>query len=453
VSGGRLTLTDAGAPGGAPLEPRPFLFHVLESHRPVASGARYCLDGVARVIFGRGAGPAAREGDALHVFCADPYASTTHATLRRAGAGWRIDDSSKNGTFVNGARVAGAATVGDGAVVEIAGSFFVLRAALASTPDDRRDVHADELPAELATLLPPVARTFAAVERVAASPVSVVLVGETGTGKEVVARAIHRLSRRGGPFVALSCGAIHAALIEPELLGAERGALPGLEERPGVVRRADGGTLLLDEVGDLAPAAQAALLRVLQEREVVPVGGARPIPVDVRVVTASREELARLVAEGRLRPDLEARLAGVVVTLPPLEGRLEDLGLFVSRILRRALPTLAGHVSFEKPAARALLSHAWPKNVRELEQALTSAIALSGSRPIGLEHLPAALQGATLDEPAPAAADELQRELARRLGEHDGNVSAVARAMGKTRKQIQRWLKRYRLDAVTFRKD
>src|SRR5262249_5151219 len=157
--------------------------------------------------------------------------------------------------------------------------------------------------------------------------------GETGTGKEVVARAIHRLARRSGPFVAVNCGAIPRNLVESELFGPPRGAFSrATQDRLRLIRSADRRTLLLGEIGELGLAAQAALLRVLQEREVVPVGGERPIPVDLRLVAATHVELEHAVEQRAFREDLLARLAGQIVRLEPLRERMEDLGLLIARL-------------------------------------------------------------------------------------------------------------------------
>jgi transcriptional regulator with GAF, ATPase, and Fis domain len=323
----------------------------------------------------------------------------------------------------------------------------------------------------LLTLSPDLAREIAKLESVARSTVPVILEGETGTGKEVAARAIHALSGRRGDFVAVNCGALPATLIEGELFGHRRGAFSGAsDDRPGLIRAADGGTLLLDEIGELPAQAQAVLLRVLEAREVLPIGATRPVPVDVRVVAATHRSLDRMVEEGTFRRDLYARIAGYRLRLPPLRERIEDLGLLSGALITRIAPDAAARVALQPRAARALLASSWPGNIRQLEKCLSAAMALAGKGAITLEHLPEAVlstasdtEGAEKGRPrrhendASDASDEgdesdaLRERLVALLREHQGNVSAVARATGKARMQVQRWLKRYALDPERFR--
>jgi transcriptional regulator with GAF, ATPase, and Fis domain len=286
------------------------------------------------------------------------------------------------------------------------------------------------------------------------------LQGETGTGKELAARALHTWSGRGGPFVAVNCGALPEQLAESELFGVRRGAFTGaVEDRPGLVRSSSGGTLLLDEVGELPSLLQVKLLRVLQENEVQPVGAAQPVRVDLRVVTATHRDLAALVEEGGFRRDLFARLTGLEVEIPPLRDRRVDLGLLIPALLRRAGAPAAVH--FSREAGRALFHWSWPHNVRELEKALALAVALAGDGRIELSHLPEVVRTAPEPRPDPMAghavrplseADVTRRtELIEQLRAHHGNVSAVAREMGVARMQIQRWCRRFHLDPASFR--
>jgi transcriptional regulator with GAF, ATPase, and Fis domain len=285
-----------------------------------------------------------------------------------------------------------------------------------------------------------------------------VLLGETGTGKEVVARALHDLSGRSGPFVAVNCGALPETLLEAELFGHRKGAFSGaINDRPGLIRSADKGTLFLDEVGELPPESQVAFLRVLQEQEVVPVGDDRPVKVDTRLCAATHRDLDELVEKNRFRRDLYARMFGLVLDLPPLRDRQEDLGILLGALLAR-LPG-GDRVKLAPAAVRALVRHDWPLNVRELEKCLVAALALADEETIELEHLPPAVRrpgGARVargtDEP-PLTQDDLalRAQLVDLLTTHAGNVTTVAKALGKGRMQIHRWAKRFGLDLEAFR--
>ena len=385
------------------------------------------------------------------------------------------DAKSKNGTLVNGVSVT-RVELADGDVVETGHVFFVFRGVEALTTGALGDAEATGLasPAPgLRTLVPHLEESFAKLARVAPSGVSVVVHGESGTGKELIARAVHQLSGRPGPFIAVNCGALPPALIESELFGHKKGAFSGAtEDRPGLVRAAHRGTLFLDEIGDLPAAAQPAFLRVLQEREVVPVGATQPVHVDVRLVSASHRDLDALVAEGKFRADLLARLSGFALDLPPLRARREEIGLIASDLLTRIRPPPAGDVRLALHAGRALMLHDWPLNVRELEKCLGAAVVLAGDGRIEAEHLPDGVRQALdldgdscvepevrtpeeerVDRPRQlSAAEERHRdELTALLREHGGNISAVARTLGKARVQIQRWVKRYGLDPESFR--
>jgi DNA-binding NtrC family response regulator len=432
-----------------PRRPRgraPTLFLILEAARPAALGARLSLVGVDHAIVGRADRRSAtrRDDDAgrvLLVGVPDARLSTVHARLISLAGGWAIEDAgSKNGTRVNGVLERRRA-LADGDVIELGETFFRFRELEGDVPDlDAPDL-APPAPG-LATLLPSLADDFERLARVAASEVPVLVRGESGAGKELAARAVHALSRRSGAFVAVNCGALPAGLVEAELFGHRKGAFSGaVEDRRGLVRAADGGTLFLDEIGDLAEPSQAALLRVLQEREVTPVGDTRPAKVDLRVVAATHRDLDDLVARGRFRADLLSRVAGFTFALPPLRERREDLGLLAGRLLRDG-------VTLSPEATRLLVDHDWPLNVRELEQCLGGAAALAAGR-ILPEHLPAPVREARLPAvvaPLSAEDERLKAEVTRLLAEHAGNVSAVARAMGKDRTQIRRWLRRFGLD-------
>ena len=454
---------------------RAYLFIVLHCDRPHAGGSRHDLDALDTVAIGRGAERAAhRRIDGarrtLDLRFPGGTVSSVHARLERSDTGWTIaDEGSKNGTFVNGERVA-RASLRDGDLLEIGATLLRYRAALPPPPDDDdddddgdRDGELDldtaaltAQPAGLATLIPQLAVQLAALDRIAGLAIPVLLLGESGTGKEVLANAVHRLSARTGAFVGVNCGGIAATLLESQLFGHLKGSFTGAtRDEPGLVRAADGGTLFLDEIGDLPLTAQAALLRVLQEREVVPVGGTRPVKVDLRVVAATHRPLDRMTADGTFRADLLARLAGYRHALSPLRARREDFGLILGDLLRRSELAGAGELRFSTAAGRRLLGHDWPLNIRELAQAVSVAAALAPDRVIELEHLPitpgaephpAEQEGPDLDDP-----DTLHRTLIALLEQHRGNISYVARDLGKARMQIHRWMKRYGLDPETYR--
>jgi DNA-binding NtrC family response regulator len=222
---------------------------------------------------------------------------------------------------------------------------------------------------------------FDRIRRVAPYDVPVLILGETGTGKELVAAAVHRLSRRRGTrFEAVNCGALTRELLRSELFGHERGAFTGaLERRPGLLREADGGTVFLDEVAELLPDAQAMLLRFLGEGEVRAVGASRAGHVDVRLIAATHRDLHANTRAGRFREDLYYRLRGVVLTVPALRHRLEDLPLLVEHVRRRANARHGLAIDGVTDAAvRRLAAYAWPGNVRELEAVLTEAMLLRG---------------------------------------------------------------------------
>ncbi len=304
-----------------------------------------------------------------------------------------------------------------------------------------------------ATMMPPPAfadPTLAPMaqqaSRLFAAGVSLLVGGETGTGKEFFARALHRGSRYADkPFVAVNCAALPESLIESELFGHEAGAFTGAAAKGkiGLVQQADGGTLFLDEIGDMPPAAQTRLLRVLAEREVTAVGATVPRPVDLRVIAATHRDLAALVREGRFREDLLYRLAGARFTLPPLRTRT-DLAALAARLLagRPGSPYLSD------AAFAALACHAWPGNVRELVSALDYACALADSSEIGVSDLPPTVlkDGPALpiarSSAAPATAPMGDDALAAALRRRAWNVSAVARDLGLDRSTVHRRMRR-----------
>jgi DNA-binding NtrC family response regulator len=322
-----------------------------------------------------------------------------------------------------------------------------------------------------ATTIPGLREDYRLVERIARSTVSMVLVGETGTGKEVLARAIHAASKKPGPFVAVNCGAMPASLIDAHLAGHLKGAFTGaIRDEPGFVRAADRGTLLLDEVAELDPAAQVALLRVIQERHVVPVGASTAVPVDVRFIAASHEPLQVPCERGGFRPDLLARLEGFEYRLRPLRERTEDLGVCIGAILRK-IGAKSIPLRYDPKVARLLFRYRWPGNIRELEQCLLRSNALAERGIVQAGCLPPIIRDATSGPLGPTAAacsspngtpsrrsfwsesdSKIRNRVIELLQQHDGNITNVARAMGKARPQVQRWIKRFEIDAARFRR-
>lgn len=293
---------------------------------------------------------------------------------------------------------------------------------------------------------------FKLVSRVAGTKSSVLIVGESGTGKELIARTIHESSpRRDRSFVAVNCTSFSETLLESELFGHVKGAFTGaIERRPGLFLEANRGTVFLDEVGDMSLSMQAKLLRVLQEEEVKPVGGTDTIPVDVRVVAATHQELEALVRAGRFREDLYYRLHVVALDVPPLRERREDIPLLAGHFLRqyaaRSGRPLQG---FSPKAMDALLAHTWPGNVRELENVVERAVALAPGSMVEEGDLPDKLTGSPRPGPAPASRgkptlDEMIREhVFRVLEEAGGNKSEAARVLGVPRRTLYRMLERY----------
>jgi two-component system NtrC family response regulator len=296
-----------------------------------------------------------------------------------------------------------------------------------------------------------VART---IERVAATNVSVMLLGASGTGKELLARAVHELGDRAqGPFVAINCAAIPENLLEAELFGYERGAFTGaVKSNVGKIELAEGGTLFLDEVGDIPLPLQVKLLRFLQERVIERIGGREPIAVDTRIVCATHQDLESMIAGGRFRDDLYYRLAEIVVKIPSLAERPGDAALlarhFVNRFAREMNPKVQG---LSPDAVAAIDAHPWPGNVRELENRMKRAVIMADGKLVS---------AADLDFPGSApSSDELTinlraaREVADRrairqaLSRTDNNISGAAKLLGISRPTLYDLLKQYQLTA------
>ena len=375
---------------------QPLLYLVLEGSRPLGGGMRVSLAKVDEVRFGRGRErTVAMEGKVLTITVPDPRMSGKHARLVRAGSGWALEDTgSTNGTFVDGERITSRSIEGEtvfllGTTVWIVDPAQEVAPGLANMVDES---HLKGRPRGLATIEPGLEAELAAFFRIALSDLPILLLGETGAGKEILARAVHQLSRRQGAFVPVNCGALTPTLVESQLFGYVKGAFSGaLRDEPGLVRASAGGTLFLDEVGELPPNAQATLLRVLQEKEVLPVGATKPVPVDLRVVAATLQPIDE---SPTFRPDLYARLSAYVHRLTPLRDRRVDLGLVVADLLPRIAKDDAPDIRLSPELAVALVNHPWPRNVRELEHALSVAVVRTEDGELHMADVGGTLAGA-----------------------------------------------------------
>jgi transcriptional regulator with PAS, ATPase and Fis domain len=386
---------------------------VVHSTDVAALGADIALTPERRLLLGRGV----KEGFRIR----DSQISRLHLSIAwdaSMGAFRYADVGSANGTFVNGLRSdSGRLRAQD--ILRIGETLLVCV--------DRDS--SNEL------------RRKAAAAAVSSLPV--LIRGETGSGKELLARSLHEASGLSGAFVAVNCAALAPDLAATELFGHTRGAFSGAAApRPGLFRAAEGGSLLLDEIGDLPPDLQGHLLRTLQERAVRPVGSDREVPINVRIMAATHVDLADAVRQGRFRRDLYSRVAQLILDVPALRMRRNE----ILRMARQFSPGL----ELSANAAEALLIWDWPGNVRELRAlleahgALTSRHSLMGARDVA-ERLPSVERVLKRDPPARASGApgplDRRKELTRLLEKHSGNVTNVARELGKTRAQVYRWMR------------
>jgi transcriptional regulator with GAF, ATPase, and Fis domain len=431
MSGGEPTVRKEREAASGPAPARALLHIVYTPRTPQPGRTAPLFEGEVRSL-GRNVLPP-------DVLLDDPCASRLHARVAwDPGQGaFRVEDAgSANGTFVNG-RKEEAHTLSDQDVLRIGDSLVI--------HDERRVM--DKLRARAAS--------------VASSDLPALIVGETGTGKEVMARFIHERSGRRGQFVPLNCGALPRELAAAELFGHTRGAFSGAgQARPGLFASATGGTLFLDEIGDLPLDLQPALLRALQEKAVRPVGADREVPVDVRVVAATNVDLQAAIEGNRFRADLHARLAQTVLSLPPLRERRFE----IPALLRSFAEAEGRPLALTPDALEVLLLGPYRYNVRELRALLNEFFAISrGPEPLDLQYLAGVLpeavalvasrNGSASGAPGSAAPPSAERErLSRLLARHDGNISAVAKELGKPRAQIYRWLTRFGLSPRQHRR-
>ncbi len=352
--------------------------------------------------------------------------SRRHAILH-IGDGLEVEDvGSSNGTKVGGQKIERNVRVhvAAGDLIEFGGVSVVVQGALEPTGGARKRSAMHRL-ADVA-------------ERVARSEISVLLTGETGVGKEVFARRIHETSPRKGPFVALNCGALSQQLLESELFGHEAGSFTGAKQtKPGLLETGEGGTVFLDEVGEMPLDAQVRLLRVLEERRVLRVGGLQPRPIDVRFVSATNRDLQQEVAGGRFREDLYYRLNGITLAIPPLRERLGEIPKLASTFIAEAAERSGIPApSLSSAALSRLEAHAWPGNIRELRNVVERAVVLCGDGPIEPENLfPADLVGGLSGNAGDGPRDERARIMAA-LQECAGNQTRAAKLLGISRKTL-----------------
>jgi transcriptional regulator with PAS, ATPase and Fis domain len=382
-------------------------------------------------------------------FFDDRLLSREHLRITRTGRGYEIEDlGSTNGTFLDGPRLERPTHLSSGALVLFGNQVAVFRlvadAELTALAQDAATPFG-----LVSTSSPALALIYARLRKLARTEGELLLVGETGVGKEVCARAIHRVSGRTGRFVAINCTALPASLVESELFGHLAGAhSTARAAKPGLVEAADGGTLLLDEIGDMAPELQTKIFRFLQDRTFSPLGSTKPRRVDVRVIAATTRQA---VGAGALGGDLVARLGAEPLVIPPLRKRPEEILSLVAHFAEGTLREI------EPAAVRALCLYGWPLNVRELEKTIAHALALTAGVRLRLEHLPAAIRGALQrgapmevrrrdPRPAPDA-----NELEQLLKQHDGNVASVARALDRKWNVVWRWVVKYKLRPEKFR--
>jgi transcriptional regulator with GAF, ATPase, and Fis domain len=378
-----------------------------------------------------------------------------------------VDLGSGNGSSIDGIPAKTPLALRDGSVLRVGPALIVYERSSAPAATDDGEVALAAIPGHSAA-----ARALrTAVLRVAKDPAAVLVRGETGTGKESIAHEIHRLSGRRGPLIGLNCAALAPHLLESELFGHVRGAFSGAtHDHLGLFRAANGGTLLLDEIGELELSLQPKLLRALQENAVRPVGATRDVPVDVRVIAATNRDLAARVESGDFRRDLHARLALWEIHVPPLRERRADLFIWLDRLharFREARGLAPAPLAvLETTAAEHLLLHELPDNLRGLDKIVHTLAAAPVDRPLTLSDLPSAF-GSARPAPAEPAITPVEssgeravnagpkpsvkppvptrEELTEVLAQNGGSIRATARHFDRDRKQVYRWLELYGL--------
>ncbi|MEM7152288.1 MAG: sigma 54-interacting transcriptional regulator [Myxococcota bacterium] len=374
----------------------------------------------------------------------DRYVSGRHATVRLARDGVVVEDlGSKNGTYVDGVVV-------DRAWAQLGAVLRFGRVSARVVSGGEPSVGREEF-SELAVVgtSPAFRSVVEKLERIARVRSPVLLRGETGTGKEVAARVVHRHSeRRARPFVAINCGAIPESLAESELFGHVRGAFTGAHrDRQGAFSRADGGTLLLDEVAELAPLIQAKLLRVLETGRMLPVGAETEQPIDVRVIAATHRDLEAMITTGELREDLYHRLGVLTLKLPPLRERREDIPGLLEHFARRAAAELGYPIEFTEAAITAATRHSWPGNIRALRNAVLRAGAM-GEGVIQPQTLvprptppPEAIPPGCMVVPR-GDFNAMRHAIIEQVIDEEGSIRRAAKVLGIPRTTLGNWLRR-----------
>jgi DNA-binding NtrC family response regulator len=386
---------------------------------------------------------------------ASPHHFEIHYT--RCGA-LLVDLDSKDGTFLDGRRVE-RVYLTQGSRIRVGSSLITFELLDEEPPPSDAYGQLGGMVGQSAEMT----RIFGLIKKIAPLDVSVVIQGETGTGKELVARAIHENSpRKKGPLVVLDCGAIPPNLIESELFGHEKGAFTGaVSARPGAFERAHGGTIFLDELGELRLDLQPKLLRVLESRETRRVGGSEVLEVDVRIIAATNRELLAAIKEGLFREDLYFRLSVINILLPPLRERRDDIPHIIQRVLGAPeRVTRHGRKRCSDEAMALLMRYTWPGNVRELMNVISYMLTFSEGEEIDVHHLPVRIRSQHQESPLPfdehlsfkdakeQLLEKFEREyLLQVLRRCEGNISRAARESRLHRKSIERLMKKYQLDA------
>jgi len=411
--------------------------------------ATYDLPASGALTIGRG------ESNSVRVD--DPLASRTHACLHVGDAMYLEDVGSVNGTRVKdrvikpGERVR--VTIGE--TIQIGSSVLIVQRRAAQADLLRPETLRDEgitLAAPSATRAgEAMRRVHELAERAAAGTINVLITGETGVGKELLAETVHRASpRRGGPYVCLNCAALSETLLESELFGHERGAFTGaVQAKPGLLETAARGTLFLDEVGELPLATQAKLLRVLETREVARLGSVKPRRIDVRFIAATNRDLEKEVARGAFRADLYYRLNGITLTIPPLRTRLEEIRPLAETFLRQICRDLGRQPPLLPPATVAHLEgYGWPGNIRELKNVIERAVLLCEGTMLEAQHMPLerSLTESQKVPTSPAAGAQTERDrIIEALAACAGNQSRAAKKMGMPRRTFVSRLDEYKI--------